>query len=81
MIGQDRKAAANEHRYEEEVEEMAVADPERKAVRPCEVAGIYQGDGRNVGQAGHGHLYPCCGHQRRYYSRTPIRIEGRIQRR
>jgi hypothetical protein len=33
MIHQDGKAAANEHGDEEEVEEMAVTDPEREPVR------------------------------------------------
>jgi hypothetical protein len=48
MIGQDGKAAADEHGDEEEIEEIAVADPERKAMRACKVVGIDHRDGRNV---------------------------------
>ena len=68
MIGEDGKAAADEHGDEEEVEEVAVANPEREAVRAGEVAGIDERDGRNMRQTGHGHLNPGSGHQRRDYS-------------
>src|ERR1035438_10214119 len=39
MVHQNRKAAANQHHYEEKIEEMTVADPERKPVWPYKVAG------------------------------------------
>ena len=52
MIDQDRQAAANQHRHKKEIEEVAVTHPERKAVRPGEVVGIYLGDRRNMRQAG-----------------------------
>ena len=48
MIGEDGKAAADEHGDEEEVEEVAVADPEREAVRAGEVVGVHHRDGRNM---------------------------------
>ena len=48
MIHQDGKAAANQHHHKKEIEEVAVADPERKAVRPCEVVGMYLGNGWNM---------------------------------
>ena len=67
MIGEDGEAAANEHGDEEEVKEVGVANPEREAVGPGEVAGIDERDGRNVRQAGYGHLNPGRGHQRRDY--------------
>ena len=65
MIGQDGKTAADEHGYEEEIEEVAVADPERKAMRASKVVGVHHGDGWNVRQAAYGYLNPRRGHQRR----------------
>ena len=64
MIGQDGKAAADEHGDEKEVEEMAVADPKRKSVRTSNVVGVHHGNGWNVRQAGHGDLNPRRGNQR-----------------
>src|SRR5664280_2411097 len=58
VVHQNRKAAANQHHYKEKIEEMAVADPERKPVWPCKVAGIYLGDRWNVREAGHSNLNP-----------------------
>ena len=71
VIHQNRKAAANQHHYKEKIEEMAVADPERKPVWPCEVAGIYLGDQWNVGQARQGNLYPCCRNCQQQYQAAP----------
>jgi hypothetical protein len=58
MIHQDRKAAADQERHKKEIEEMAVSDPERKAVRPRKVVGIYLGNGRNARLPGNGDLDP-----------------------
>ena len=58
MIHQDGQTAANQHHHKKEIEEVAVTDPERKTVRPCEVVWIYLGDGWNVRQAGYGKLNP-----------------------
>ena len=63
MVGEDGKAAADEHGDKEEVEEMAVADPERKAMRARKVVGVHHGDGWNVRQASYGHLDPGRSHQ------------------
>ena len=35
MIHEDRQAAANQHREEQKIEEVAVANPHRKAMRSC----------------------------------------------
>ena len=58
MIHQDGQTAANQHHHKKEIEEVAVADPERKPVRPGEVVGIYLGNGWNMRQACHGKLNP-----------------------
>jgi len=64
MIGQDGKTAADEHSDEEEIEEMAVTDPERESVRASKVVGVHHWDGRNARQAGCGYLNPRRCHQR-----------------
>ncbi len=43
MIHQDRQAAANQQHHEKEIEEVAIAHPERKSVRTCEVVGDIPG--------------------------------------
>ena len=64
MIGQDRQTAADQHGDKEEIEEVAVANPERKAVRAGKVIGIDRGNGRNMRQAGYGNLNPRRCHKR-----------------
>ena len=81
MIGQDGKAAADEHGDEKEVEEMAVADPERESVRAGKVVGVHHGNGWNVRQAGHGHLNPRrgnqrCDHERQFRSKSKDESRG-----
>src|ERR1035441_4322015 len=71
VVHQNRKAAANQHRYKEKIEEMAVADPERKPVWPCKVAWIYLGNLRNVRQARHRKLYPCSRDCQQNYQAAP----------
>src|ERR1035437_7622826 len=71
VVGQNRKAAANQHHYKEKIEEMAVADPEWKPVWPCKVAGIYLGNLWNVRQSRHGNLYPGSGDCQQNYQAAP----------
>ena len=58
MIHQDGQTAANQHHHKKEIEEVAVAHPDRKPVRSCEVIGIYLRNGWNMRQSGHGDLDP-----------------------
>ena len=81
MIHQDGETAANQHHHKKEIEEVAVTDPERKPVRPCEVVRIYLGDRWNMRQAGYGKLNPGRENHRTSTTAMPIRIEGRTQMR
>lgn len=58
MIDEDRQAAADQHRHEKEVEEMAVAHPERKTVRSGEIVREYLRDGWDVREPPNARLNP-----------------------
>ena len=59
MIGQDGETAANQHHQKKKIEEVAVADPERKTMRPGKIVGVDLRDGRNMGIPGYGEFDPC----------------------
>ena len=58
MIKEDRETTANQEHHEKEIEEMAIADPEREPVRPSEVVGINLRYRRNRGQSCYRNLNP-----------------------
>ena len=47
VVHQDRKPAANQDHHKKKIEEVAVAYPYGKAVRPREIVWIYLGNSRN----------------------------------
>jgi hypothetical protein len=49
MIYQNGKAAADQNHHKKEIEEVGVANPDRKALWPCKGSGIYLGIGWHVG--------------------------------
>ncbi len=58
VIHQDRQAAPNQQHHKKEIEKVTVTNPQRKPMRPGEVAGIDLGNGWNRRQASHGKLNP-----------------------
>src|SRR5262249_22757910 len=61
MVHEDGESAANQHHHEKEVEEMAVPQPRRKAVRTSEVVGIDLRNCWDRRQSSYGDLDPCRG--------------------
>ncbi len=58
VVHQDRKAAPNQHHHKKKIEEVAIAYPYGKAVRPREVVWIYLRNGRNTRHSAYCHLDP-----------------------
>ena len=52
MIDQDGEPAPDQHHHKKKIEEVAITDPERKTVRPCEVIRVYLRKRGNVRQPG-----------------------------
>ncbi len=66
MIDQDRQAASDQHRHKKKVEEVAVAYPQRKAMRTGEVIGIDLRDRRNMGEPNNKKFNPCRKHRQQH---------------
>src|SRR5262249_44938388 len=58
MIHKDGQTAANEHGDKKEVEEMAVAHPDREAVRPGEIVRVYLRNRRDPRQSAQRDFHP-----------------------
>ena len=65
VVHQDRKPAANQDRHKKKIEEVAVAYPCGKTVRPSEIVGIYLGNSRNSRHSRYCDLDPGRCNQRR----------------
>jgi hypothetical protein len=59
MIGEDRQTAPDQHRHKNEVEEVTVAHPQRKAMRARKVIGIDLRDRRNMRKSYKEKFNPC----------------------
>src|SRR6185312_8304156 len=58
VVRQDRNPAADQNHHKQKIEEVAAAYPDGKAVRACEVIGIYLGNRRNGGHSAYRDLDP-----------------------
>ena len=58
VVNEDGESASNQQHHKKEIDEVAVTHPERKAVQPCEVVGVYLRNGWNGGKSRYGTLNP-----------------------
>src|SRR5579872_2344035 len=59
VVHQDRKPAANQHHDKKKIEEVTVAYPNGKAMRPDEVVRVYLRNSWNARHPGNREFYPC----------------------
>ena len=78
MVHQDREAAPDEERDEEEIEKVAVADPHRKPVWAGRRGFVVQRHGRNGRHAEQGALRPGQEHRDRDEDQDGCQNDGRI---
>lgn len=76
VIHQDGQPAANQQRHKQEIEEVAVTHPERKAVRRGEVIRRNLGNGRHMRHSGDSDLDPSRGDRSENRQRSPHRYGG-----